>query len=124
MQVPELIRMAADPRPPLCRGEESRRVPSGPSAPVADGPAQGTGRYVRPAALWAESAQRRVTCTSRGQGRMPGPPRHGHEGGAAMGAKPYYEIIRDTLLRNIEEGRLPAGTRLQSAALAERLSVS
>jgi DNA-binding GntR family transcriptional regulator len=41
-----------------------------------------------------------------------------------MGAKPYYEIIRDTLLRNIEEGRLPAGTRLQAAALADRLAVS
>ncbi len=41
-----------------------------------------------------------------------------------MGASPYYEIIRDTLARNIAEGRLPAGTRLMAAALAERLSVS
>lgn len=38
--------------------------------------------------------------------------------------RPYYDIIRDVLLRNIATGRLPAGTRLYVNAVADRLSVS
>ncbi|HEX2886680.1 GntR family transcriptional regulator [Vineibacter terrae] len=38
--------------------------------------------------------------------------------------RPYYEVIRDLLAANIDSGRLPAGTRLITAAVADRLGVS
>ena len=38
--------------------------------------------------------------------------------------KPYYELVREVLSVNIENGRLPAGTRLYAAAVADRLGVS
>lgn len=38
--------------------------------------------------------------------------------------KPYYEVVREVLAANIESGRLPAGTRLFTAAVADRLGVS
>jgi len=38
--------------------------------------------------------------------------------------RPYYEVIRDLLAANIDGGRLPPGTRLITAAVADRLGVS
>ena len=38
--------------------------------------------------------------------------------------RPYYEVIRDLLAANIDGGRLPVGTRLITAAVADRLGVS
>ena len=38
--------------------------------------------------------------------------------------KPYYEIVRETLARNVENGNLPAGTRLLASSVADRLGVS
>jgi DNA-binding GntR family transcriptional regulator len=38
--------------------------------------------------------------------------------------KPYYEIVREVLAQNIASGRLPPGTRLFTAAVADRLGVS
>lgn len=45
-------------------------------------------------------------------------------GGSLTANRPYYEIVRDVLAANIEAGRLPAGTRLFTAAVADRLGVS
>ncbi len=36
----------------------------------------------------------------------------------------YYELVRDVLKQNIASGRLPEGTRLFTAAVADRLGVS
>lgn len=36
----------------------------------------------------------------------------------------YYQLVRDVLAHNIETGRLPAGTRLFTAAVADRLGIS
>jgi DNA-binding GntR family transcriptional regulator len=38
--------------------------------------------------------------------------------------KPYYRAVRDVLAANIESGRLPEGTRLFTAAVADRLGIS
>ncbi len=38
--------------------------------------------------------------------------------------RPYYDVVREVLSANIESGRLPAGTRLFAAAVADRLGVS
>lgn len=38
--------------------------------------------------------------------------------------KPYYDVVREVLSANIESGRLPVGTRLFTAAVADRLGVS
>jgi DNA-binding GntR family transcriptional regulator len=38
--------------------------------------------------------------------------------------RPYYDVVRQVLSANIESGRLPAGTRLFTAAVADRLGVS
>jgi DNA-binding GntR family transcriptional regulator len=38
--------------------------------------------------------------------------------------KPYYEIVRETLARNVENGNLPVGTRLLATSVADRLGVS
>lgn len=37
---------------------------------------------------------------------------------------PYYEVVREVLATNIASGRLPAGTRLFTSAVADRLGVS
>ena len=36
----------------------------------------------------------------------------------------YYQLVRDVLAQNIESGKLPAGTRLYTAAVADRLGTS
>ena len=38
--------------------------------------------------------------------------------------RPYYDVIREALAANIESGGLPPGTRLFTAAVADRLGVS
>jgi DNA-binding GntR family transcriptional regulator len=38
--------------------------------------------------------------------------------------KPYYELVRDALARNVANGNLPPGTRLLAASVADRLNVS
>lgn len=38
--------------------------------------------------------------------------------------KPYYKAVRDVLAANIASGRLPEGTRLFTAAVADRLGIS
>ncbi|MGD9912962.1 MAG: GntR family transcriptional regulator [Rhizobiaceae bacterium] len=38
--------------------------------------------------------------------------------------RPYYDIVREVLAANISSGRLPSGTRLFTAAVADRLGVS
>jgi DNA-binding GntR family transcriptional regulator len=39
-------------------------------------------------------------------------------------SKPYYQIVREVLSANIASGNLPAGTRLLTSAVADRLGVS
>ena len=39
-------------------------------------------------------------------------------------SKPYYQIVRETLGANVENGNLPTGTRLLVSAVADRLGVS
>lgn len=39
-------------------------------------------------------------------------------------AKPYYQIVREVLASNVAQGNLPAGTRLLTSAVADRLGVS
>lgn len=39
-------------------------------------------------------------------------------------AKPYYQIVRETLGANVDNGNLPTGTRLLVSAVADRLGVS
>jgi len=36
----------------------------------------------------------------------------------------FYQLVRDVLAQNIESGKLPAGTRLYTAAVADRLGTS
>lgn len=41
-----------------------------------------------------------------------------------MRTKTYYQLVRDVLAKNIRSGKLPAGTRLYTAAVADRLGIS
>ena len=39
-------------------------------------------------------------------------------------AKPYYQIVRETISDNVQKGHLPKGTKLLISSVAERLGVS
>lgn len=39
-------------------------------------------------------------------------------------AKPYYQMVREVVAANVANGNLPAGTRLQTSTVADRLGVS
>lgn len=41
-----------------------------------------------------------------------------------MRTNTYYQLVRDVLAKNIKSGKLPAGTRLYTAAVADRLGIS
>lgn len=40
-----------------------------------------------------------------------------------MQTRTYYQLVRDVLAKNIKSGKLPAGTRFYTAAVADRLGI-